>query len=170
MELKTLRQRCEARLHGLPLSAPFDLDRFCAAIAGRRGRPILLLPVERSEGPSGVWIGLADADVICYERRTSALHQEHIILHELSHVLCGHAPRATPDASIETLLLANLPLETIRGVWRRDGYTTDEEREAELLASLIRERTGGLASGHGATAVDAALNERLELSLAAQEG
>jgi hypothetical protein len=137
-----LRRRCEAALLELPVPDPFDLEGFCAAIAGRRGRPIVLRPVAGvGQGVTGVWLAVDDPplDVIVYEARTSPLHRQHIVLHELGHVLAGHSPRVGGPGS-HRLLFPDLDPEAVRRTLEREAYSSEEEREAELLASLILHR------------------------------
>lgn len=131
-----LHRRCLARLRDLPLPAPFDVHELCERVAARRGRPIRLLPVAGLTGVCGLWIATDTSDLICYERDTTRPHQDHIILHELSHVLCDHYPVSLSG----TALFPDLDPGMVRAVLGRAGYSSDEEREAETLASLIRQR------------------------------
>jgi hypothetical protein len=140
MDLKLLRTRCETRLGELPLPAPFDVEQFCRSIGERRGRPILLHPIESPAGPCGTWLAGPTNDHIFYERDTSPLHQEHIILHEVSHLLCGHRGGSVSARDLQALLLPDLHPEMVESVLRRRVYSTTDEQEAELLASLILER------------------------------
>lgn len=167
MDLKQLRQRCEARLRALDLPVPFDVRSFCGALAARRGRAILLHPIAGGVGPFGLWVAAPSADFIFYQQETSPLHREHIILHEVCHLLCDHHPAPVLEAEFAQLLLPDLDLETVRRVLQRSGYSSDEEREAELLASLIFERTSaGTPSGTpGENAQTEGLLRKLEASL-----
>lgn len=124
----------------LDLPTPFDTESFCAVLSERRGRPIVLHPAASGAGPYGLWAAGPSTDVIFYEEATSPLHQEHIILHEVSHLLCGHEPAPVTEADVADLLFPHLQRETIQRVLQRGGYSTDEEREAEIMASLIVER------------------------------
>jgi hypothetical protein len=129
MDEKAIRRRCEARLRELSLPTPFDLDTFIAGIAARRGRPIARYALPLMGGLPGLWLETDTADLLYYEERTSSLHQQHIVLHELGHILWGH--RGTHPAEIGELTLAE---------WRalrREHYTRVEEQEAETLATLI---------------------------------
>jgi hypothetical protein len=146
-----LRRRCLARLRDLPLPAPFDVHELCERVAARRGRPIRLLPVAGLTGVCGLWIATDTTDLICYERDTTRPHQDHIILHELSHVLCDHYPVPVPG----TALFPDLDPGMVRAVLGRAGYTSDEEREAETLASLIRQRATTRPDGTRARLHDA---------------
>jgi hypothetical protein len=137
MDLKRLRRGCELRLRSLDLPVPFDVRGFCDTLGTRRGRLIRLCPVSCPAGPCGLWAAGTQVDYIFYEQATTPLHQEHIILHEVSHLLCGHRPEPLSDEECAWMLFPDLDAEMIRRVLGRAGYSADEEQEAELLASLI---------------------------------
>lgn len=143
MNQSALRRRCEERLRELDLPVPFDARAFCSAIAAQRGRPILLEAITTRAGPFGLWAATPDTDYIFYEFETSAWHQDHIILHEACHLLCGHDPIPVTAEQFARLMLPDLDPEMVRRVLMRSAYSRDDEREAELLASLILERTEG---------------------------
>lgn len=129
----TLRKRCENILSHLDLTHPFCLDTLCDRIAEQRGRPIRLHPLPKEAAESGVcglWVGTASIDYVFYEAQTTPLHREHIVLHELGHILFGHHSLEGEETA------AGAP--TVLG---RTSYTTQQEQEAELLASMIRIRT-----------------------------
>nr|WP_296064373.1 hypothetical protein [uncultured Actinoplanes sp.] len=136
--MESLRRRCEARLRGLRIPSPFDLDAFCDEVAARRGRPLVrqAVPGLSAEAPCGLWVGTGRADHVFYDPGTSPLHAEHIVLHELAHILSGHSGR---DAGLARLF-PDLDPATVRRVLGRVSYTTAQEREAEMMASLIRGR------------------------------
>ena len=139
-DLRALRRRCEARLRELSLPVPFDLDGFCQDLARRRHRPLRLRPVVAPVAPYGVWVATPTSDYIFFEEDTSPLHRLHIILHELSHVICEHYPVPFQDVSISVDLFPDLRPDTIRLLLQRTVYSTNEEREAELLATLLLAR------------------------------
>jgi Zn-dependent peptidase ImmA (M78 family) len=86
-----LRRACEGRLAALGLSYEPDVLRLTERLSERRGRPIVLVPLQmRAFDPCGVWFASVDTDFICYEANTSKHHQEHIIAHELGHMICCH--------------------------------------------------------------------------------
>lgn len=68
------------------------------------------------------------------------MHQEQIVLHEVGHLLAQHSPAEITDHECVALLMPDLDPEMIRQVMGRTGYTSEEEQEAELLASLVLER------------------------------
>ena len=157
-QLEKLRRRCEERLLGIELPVPFEVERFAHMLAARRGRTIVLKAIHTQGGTLGAWIPTRGADFIVYEERTAALHQQHIILHELSHILCQHEPAET-DAG----LFPDLRPEMVRTALRRHRYSSDAELEAELLASLIRERAASLDSGRRPPSIqDPQVAQRLE--------
>ena len=145
--MNRLRRRCERRLENIAIPSPFDLDIFCAVMTAHRGRPLTLQPMPglSTGAPCGMWISVSTADYVFYDPETSQLHAEHIILHELSHMLSGHtsginAGRDVRGATIGRLVpdLDPRAIDTILG---RASYTSAQEREAEMLASLIRARS-----------------------------
>lgn len=140
MDLRALKRRCESRLQGLDLPTPFDVRAFCDSIAAKRGRPIDLRPVVTHAGPWGLWAATDSADYIFYESDTSPLHQEHIILHEISHLICGHHPVPISRTDLLHEMLPNLSPDTIKQVLGRISYADEDEQEAEVLASVLLER------------------------------
>jgi len=136
--MESLRRRCERRLRGVRIPQPFDLDAFCREVEARRGRRLLRRPVPglSAHAPCGLWIGTPQADHVFYDAGTSPLHAEHIVLHELAHILSGH----TLDASVGALF-PDIDPATVTRMLGRVAYTTVQEREAEMMASLIRGRS-----------------------------
>lgn len=117
---------------------------------GVPGRPIEVLPVALGPGtPCGVLVSTDYADYICYPADTTALHAEHILLHEVGHLLCGHEGDAVLEADAVRALVPDLSADLVRRVLGRTGYTQRQEMEAELLATLLarRVRSAGRARG-----------------------
>lgn len=133
-----LRRRCEQRVRAMQIPRPFDLVTFCAHVERLRGRRLELKPMPglSATAPCGMWLSLADADYVLYEPNTSKLHSEHIVLHEIAHMLCDH--RLSMDASVLTKLLPSLNPAIVSRVLGRVNYATVQEQEAEMLATLIR--------------------------------
>lgn len=127
-------------LRDVPIPQPFDIAEYCAAISKRRQRRIRLCAKAMNGKPFGLWVPLETEDQIWYERDTSAWHQQHIILHELGHMLrkLGLSNRVPPDA-YPLELLPDLDPERFVGM-RRDGYATPEEDAAESFARDVRRR------------------------------
>jgi hypothetical protein len=145
IDRKRLRQRCGQRLPELDLPDPFDVPTFCDLLAARRGRRIVLRAIAMDGGLSGAWVATPSMDVIFYERETSALHREQIILHEICHMLWEHQPVPLSEVEIGRLLFPELKPDVVQRMLQRAGYSTAEECEAELLASMILERAAPTA-------------------------
>jgi len=134
---RKVRRRCAAVLRDLGLPDPFDVPTLCAELGARRGRPIKRLPVPDLFDVCGLWIATDTADLIAYEQHTTVPHQDHIVLHEIGHILCDHFPVALSPAEQARLLLPSLDPAMVRRVLGRTGYSSVEEQEAEFLASLL---------------------------------
>ncbi|MHB8645639.1 MAG: hypothetical protein ACYDAR_07610 [Thermomicrobiales bacterium] len=139
MDMKTLRKRCAARIPDLPIPFPFDVQIFTSSLAERRGRPIALQPMSLHGVISGAWVAMPSVDVVVYDQYTTPLHQQHIILHELSHIICEHEGIDSSEKGLQSLLFAHIPVARLRTL-QDDQYSDGEEQEAEVLASLILER------------------------------
>ncbi|GGS92988.1 hypothetical protein GCM10010206_64680 [Streptomyces cinerochromogenes] len=151
-EFAALQRRCAAILRDLGVPRSLSLDAVCARVEELRGRPLVLreLPEEAAAtGACGLWLGTDNADYVFYEARTAPLHREHIILHEIGHVLCDHHRSITDDGDGPTdRLLEGLQPHLVRRVMARTSYTTTEEQEAEMIASLIQSAgTAGPVAG-----------------------
>ena len=129
MQERRVRRRCRALLRELEVPAPFGPRELCRRLAEHRGRPIRLVPYPiELPGPFGLWIRTAGADLIVYQSQTPPAHQEHIILHEVGHIIAGHEG--------EPAEAGELPRR------RRSAYDCDQEREAELIATILHEWSG----------------------------
>jgi hypothetical protein len=137
----TTRRAARAKLRrlGISIPSPFSVDALCSHVSERRGRPIRLLELDLSQAlaPCGLWIATATTDYVCVDQAASALLRQHIILHELSHILCGHRGVLGPDHARQFTILDPA---VVRRVLERRAYDDAEEREAELLASEIGSR------------------------------
>ncbi|MBF6064638.1 hypothetical protein IU500_22130 [Nocardia terpenica] len=139
---RELRRRCRRLLNELDIRPPLDVATLCWRVGERRGKPIRLvshpIPIP---GPFGAWITTKRADYILYQQETTKAHQDHIILHELGHLLAGH--RSDEQDGVLTGQLyppgAGLTPDVVRRALRRTSYDTAEEREAETVATIILE-------------------------------
>ena len=152
---KQLWRRCRELADSAPVPVPFRTDTFAAAVAAHRGRPIELVPVSATVGaPCGLLMTTDRADYVLYPVNTTELHQQHILMHEVAHLLCGHTGTAEIAAAATRALMPNLSPDLVRRVLGRTAYTEHEEREAELLASLIAQRVARLPRQPSAQAPD----------------
>jgi hypothetical protein len=143
------------------LGAPanWDIDELCDLVAGQRDRRIHRVPIAMSAlQPCGFWVSTEHVDFIVYESDTSSIHQEHIIAHELAHIICCHrGGTALTDASAQ-LLFPDLEPDLVRDMLRRAGYSDRQEQEAEMLASLIMEEVTRCRSRPRPAAVTTAMD------------
>lgn len=127
------------RALGIPV--PWDLRNLLKSIAATRGKPIRLVTYGGLGAYSrscGIWIGRLEDDIIVYDGTTSAYHAEQIILHELGHMLLNHCqpgsiqgPAHIPD------LVPDIHPNTVQHVLGRNAFDSEQERQAELFASLM---------------------------------
>ncbi|HEY0719373.1 MAG TPA: hypothetical protein VGD68_17300 [Streptosporangiaceae bacterium] len=140
---RQVRRRCRARLRQLALPDPFDLTELCRSVSASRGRPLHVRgipgPATRAR-PCGIWIATAGEDWIFVDQQTSPLHRQHIVLHELAHILCGHTAAELPENEMLRRLFPDLSPAMVTTVLSRTSYQSESEQEAELLASLILAR------------------------------
>lgn len=161
---RSIRANCDDIVDNLPIPRPFTLDRFVRELGDRRGRLIELVPARLgATAPCGLLVSTDDIDYVCYAENTSPLHRWHIIFHELGHLELDHeGPRVTlppddPQARLDTglngavpehsdpvaalrLLLPDLSPTLIRRLLSRTSYHAEEERPAELFATLTAAR------------------------------
>ena len=143
-ELRAIEQRCRALLDELEPTIRWDrvadVATLSSVIGTQRGRPIHLESVRLPPDLSGLWLPGVSEDYIFYSWDTVPAQRGHVILHELSHLLCGHRA-LVPDA--EAVLRPEFPLldsDTIRRKLGRSRYDTRSEREAEMLATMLERR------------------------------
>jgi IrrE N-terminal-like domain len=138
VDFGALTARCRDRLAELDLPRPFDVKVLCERVGRRRDRSIVLLGMTLpADAPRGLWISTERKDYIVYERATSPLHQDHIILHELAHLLCDHTGALEFGEEHAHRLFPTLDPELVARVLGRTAYTSEEEQEAEILASMM---------------------------------
>ncbi len=124
----------------------FQLDHFAAHIAKQGNRPLHILKVPFVSTLFGVWIPAEIADYIFVNSTLPLMHQTHIALHEIAHLLLGHTLRRVDDVLPRELLL-QLGDGTITGRLRvapKGRQETDsEEYESERLVYAIQKRIVG---------------------------
>ncbi len=137
---RRLRWRCRRLLRDLDVQPPTDVTELCRRLGVHRGRELRLMPYPLAvPGPFGVWFETDDV-----EDRGERAHQDHIVLHEVGHIVAGHGGDSTPEEDEE--VLPDIPGSgTVRRL-RRTCYDATNEREAELIASILGEGMG-LISG-----------------------
>jgi hypothetical protein len=137
---RRLRRHCQKAVDRLGLPHALSVEDLCRHIAARRARPLHLhpLPPEAAvQGACGLWLATDSEDHIFYEQRTTQVHQEHIILHEIGHMLFNHRTMALDGEAGWGRLLPDLAPRTVQRLLGRTNYATDQEQEAELFASIL---------------------------------
>lgn len=150
-----LRRRCDELIRTLPIPHPFDMPTFLNRLAQHRRRHIELVPVALSAAlPCGLLISTDDADYVCHAVDTSPLHAQHIVMHEVGHLVFGHTSkseaanipldgrRVAEQAAVRTLL-PDLSPAMIQRILGRTTYSDVHEREAEQFASMLLARICG---------------------------
>ncbi|MEU1624791.1 toxin [Streptomyces sp. NPDC020096] len=140
-DIRRLRRIAEVLLNRLNLPEKCDISTLCELLSQERGRPLHLVPLAMGAAhPCGMWIALDVADLVVFEANTSRLHRDHIIAHELAHMICSHRDVGQPDRASIELLFPDLDPQRVHEMLGRTSYSSQEEQEAEILASLILER------------------------------
>ena len=118
--------------------AGFSLTDFVSWLEEKQSkRKIICVAKRLPPSLSGAWLAANEQDYVFFEKDTVKLHQTHIQLHELSHILLGHLPlvyhmdQAFP---IEFYQRDDLPPSLLR---TNSSPAQHAESEAELLAALI---------------------------------
>jgi hypothetical protein len=141
---RALHEYCGSVTRDVRLPRPFSARALCETLAAESGRRIYLHPYEAvgvgADAPCGAWIATAQADHIFFEQRTSRYHQEQIILHEIGHLLCRHRLHDVSESMLRETGLLDGP-ESVGGALFRTSYSTQQEKEAELVASMLLERS-----------------------------
>ncbi|MFI8339376.1 toxin [Streptomyces sp. NPDC085639] len=149
-QLKKLRKAGARRIAELDLPQVTDVAELCRHLGEVRDRPITLVPMQMpSSHPCGMWVAARDEDLIFYDANTTGAHQEHIILHELGHIICCHRGAGGLDEAAARLLFPNLDPELVRDMLLRATYDDVQEQEAEIIAYLLSQRMGDADQRHG---------------------
>ncbi|MEU9438248.1 hypothetical protein [Streptomyces sp. NPDC048252] len=134
---RELRRYCRQLLRKLDIQPHLRIDELCLKLGQHLEKSIRLIPWALPvPGPFGLWMSRPNEEVIFYQKETTRVHQDHIILHEVGHILADHqdeGDEALPDLGPE------FPYGLTARVFRRTCYTEDYEREAELVATIIQE-------------------------------
>ncbi|MFR9799392.1 toxin-antitoxin system, toxin component [Streptomyces sp. MS06] len=147
-----MRRLCGELVGELNLPAPAppgDLHAaLCGAMSRRRGRPVRFRTAPFPVGTaSGLWLDLADQDLVVVEERTAPDHQLVILGHELWHMWAGHRTHRGDEGAPAAARMLGEDADlgaAVRAVAARTHFARDDEREAEsfglLLASKCRTR------------------------------
>ncbi|MFC1975560.1 hypothetical protein ACFLXQ_04070 [Chloroflexota bacterium] len=126
----------------------FSMESFVRCVEAGRGRRIKFLATVLPPGYYRGWVIDQDEPVeyICYDKNLSQLHQQHVKLHELAHIICGHKTLPLTDSQMKQLLENGGDLSAI--VCRSNELQSEkDEREAEMMAAMIQIMAYGRGPG-----------------------
>lgn len=136
-----------ALVTSLRIPEPFTLPAFVSTVGELIGRQIKVRPYPahlvdafRRNGeslPYGLMLDTTRGVLILYREDTSPAHRQHVVLHELGHVLCRHVTIPITARNVDDPDVLSTAL-------RRSRYDNKQERAAELVAYLIQRRIGPL--------------------------
>ncbi|WP_019633423.1 hypothetical protein [Actinomadura atramentaria] len=122
----------------MDIPVPWDSTEFCARLSARRGREIRIMPALANTAalPCGLCVSTTSTDYIFSVEGMTPLHRDHILLHEVGHLLAGHdGPPVSDDTARR--LLPDVDPALVRRVLGRTVYSTREEMDAEYFATLV---------------------------------
>jgi hypothetical protein len=127
----------------LPIPVPWDRDVFLQNLARQRGRPIhLIATTPLIEGPCGLWLARHDDDVIIHAAGTSEYHIDHIVCHEIGHMVLGHgsgdqSTDKTGASAVWRKVLPGIDPATVQAVLGRTTFVDEQEQDAERFAHIV---------------------------------
>ncbi|MDH2391040.1 toxin-antitoxin system, toxin component [Streptomyces sp. HNM0663] len=173
--MRELRDELTGALTGLPRpSTPEEvLDALCAQLQKRRGRPVLWRAVTFPPGTaSGLYLDLADRDMICIQENTSPWHQLVIFGHEAWHMVAGHCGQHEAGTAVAARLLTeDADLNAALQVAARTDFREAEEAAAEFFGlNLATRLRGWLEGAPDEAAPRSELARRIQASLGRSRG
>ncbi|MFD6288993.1 toxin-antitoxin system, toxin component [Streptomyces sp. NPDC060205] len=152
-----MRRLCGELVDALSLPAPAEPGELyaalCEAMSSRRGRPVRFRTAPFPPGTaSGLWLDMADWDLVVVEERTAPDHQLVILGHELWHMSAGHRGHHVEGAAVAARLLSDDAdlRATVRRVAARTRFDLADEKDAESFGLLLASRCRGWLAGPGA--------------------
>ncbi len=141
MVSRSLRQQCAKLIKDLHLPVPFDLEQFCHDLGIRRGRPLTLMEVDLPTAlPCGMVAALEDRDIIFITAGLTGPHRDVVGLHEIGHLIAGHLADPLADPDTGRFVFKHLDPRLVRSINGRSNYSTPEEQQAELIATMLFRR------------------------------
>ncbi|MFA7266923.1 MAG: hypothetical protein WC054_11475 [Candidatus Nanopelagicales bacterium] len=125
-----------------PLPDSPDTHDLIVAVQQQRGRKmqILTAPPEVSASVCGMWVETPSVDLVFIAESAAPFAREHVLLHEMAHMLLGHGEARGPYSGLAQLM-PDLDPSLLQKVLGRSSYEDPQEYDAELLATLLQSRT-----------------------------
>lgn len=146
MGMWTIRRDCRRLLRRIDLTPPFSIGQLCQRVGELHGREIRLIPADCPTQIFGLGMPAPGAYYIIFQQRTTAAHREHIVLHEIGHLVAGHfqhdpgdGPPVAADNALGPAADARVLIAAHLQVLHRSRYDTTQEWEAEMIATTLRE-------------------------------
>ncbi|MFI1012575.1 hypothetical protein [Streptomyces sp. NPDC020965] len=131
---------CRSFVHSLDLPRVESVRDLRSYVEELIGEPIQIGPGKPAgtDTPCGMVVKSGGVNYIGYDPETSTAHQDHIIAHELGHLLKGHRGSRVSPASDDGVILGDLNTDLWATVLNRTNYAETIEREAEAIASFLQ--------------------------------
>lgn len=120
-----------------PVPEPWEIDELCQRLAEQRGRELVVYPANVPALPFGLWYDDGERDFVIYRYGVQGYHRDHIILHEICHILAKHntmklcvGERGDSDADATSRLIAHMMCNRLNSF---------QEEVAEIFASRVLE-------------------------------
>ncbi|TXH56721.1 MAG: hypothetical protein E6Q93_14025 [Burkholderiaceae bacterium] len=124
------------------------IDEFLESISQARGRPITVVDTPMpTRKVCGLWLGFDTADTIVISDQLRGVQRDHVIMHEVAHVVLDHegVNGDLAGSILDGGLFATLDSSAVRRVLGRSRrYSEEQERNAELLGTFYQAGTRGL--------------------------
>ncbi|WP_328862221.1 hypothetical protein [Streptomyces sp. NBC_00306] len=143
----------------------------CARLSKRRGRPVIHRMVDfPPETASGLYLDMADRDIICVQATTRPFHQLVIFGHEVWHMMAGHGNHAghgkTGTSVAARLVTDGADIDaTVQNLAARTDFRQAEENEAETFGLELGTHLRGWLEGTPTVAPRSELAQRIGQSL-----
>lgn len=119
----------------------FKLHHFVDHIAQIHNRRIFVVPFPFTSTIFGVWVHATIGDYILCNNTLQPIHQTHIVLHEIAHILLEHRRQRIDDV-LPPELLQQIGESNVMGRLRvaqvMKNCHNEEEEESELFVYLIQ--------------------------------
>ncbi|MFF3482933.1 toxin-antitoxin system, toxin component [Streptomyces sp. NPDC002701] len=149
-----MRRLCGELVDELSLPAPAEpgdlYAALCEGMSRRRGRPVRFRTAAFPPGTaSGLWLDMAEQDLVVIEERTAPDHQLVILGHELWHMSAGHRGHHVAGAAVAARLLSDDAdlRATVLKVAARTRFDLADEKDAEGFGLLLASRCRGWLAG-----------------------